>query len=233
VETGSAPAVPRQRWRLVLARTPEAAERGERDRADVWEAMLAESGLPAFSPPGRARPRVAFAAPLPDRFAAERELADIVLTQLESAWRVREALHDRMPAGWRLIDVYDVWLGAPALASQVIAADYRIDLGDVEPAPIEAAAAQMIAAGSLPRERLKGASLITYDLRPLLADVRVIDPGPPLAIRARTRFHRELGVGRPEEVVACLAAASGIDLVVGSIVRERLILADDLGETSG
>ena len=195
--------------------------------------MLAESGLPAFSPPGRARPRVAFAAPLPDRFAAERELADIMLTQLEPAWRVREALHDRIPAGWRLVDVFDVWLGAPALAGQVVAADYRIDLGDVDPAPVQAAATQMVAAGSLPRERLKRGSVVPYDLRPLLADVQVADPGPPLWIRARTRFHRELGVGRPEEVVACLAAASGVDLVVGSIVRERLILADDLGETSG
>ena len=52
--------------------------------------------------------------------------------------------------------------------------------------------------------------------------------GPPVIVRARTRFDPVLGTGRPEEVVAALAEASGSPLTVGSIVRERLVLAEDL-----
>ena len=54
------------------------------------------------------------------------------------------------------------------------------------------------------------------------------DAGPPVALRTRTRFDPVLGTGRPEEVVAAVAEAAGLDLVIGAVVRERLILADDL-----
>jgi hypothetical protein len=58
--------------------------------------------------------------------------------------------------------------------------------------------------------------------------MRVGDPGPPLLLHARTRFHPELGTGRPEEVVAALGSAAGQTFELRSIVRERLILAEEL-----
>ena len=73
----------------------------------------------------------------------------------------------------------------------------------------------------------KGGSTVRYDLRPLLVDVGVVEPGPPVVLRARTRFHPVLGTGRPEEVVAALGDAVGAQLDVTSIVRERLILAEE------
>ena len=59
-------------------------------------------------------------------------------------------------------------------------------------------------------------------------DVAVADDGPPVVIDARTRFHPELGTGRPEEVVAAMGDRLGASLEIGSIVRERLVLAEDL-----
>ncbi len=112
---------PRQRWRLVVARDPGAPTLGGRELIDAWEATLDASGLPMVRPAGRARARIAFGAPVPATMALERELADILLTELVAAWRVREALAGRLPEGWRLIDLHDVWLGAPALAGQVAA----------------------------------------------------------------------------------------------------------------
>jgi len=194
----------------------------------MWEAALQSSGLPSFRPPGRARARVAFGAPLPTGIAAERELADILLARLEPGWRVREALAGHLPDGWRLVDLYDIWLGAPALAGQVVAADYRIELGDADPEAIGAAAASLLTAERLPRERHKGGDAVRYDLRPLLADVRVAAVGPPVRILARTRFLPDLGTGRPAEVVAALGDALGGPLVAGPIVRERLVVSGDL-----
>ena len=60
--------------------------------------------------------------------------------------------------------------------------------------------------------------------------IELVDPGPPVVVRARTRFHPELGTGRPAEVVAALGDLAGTALVVGSVVRERLILAEDLDD---
>jgi hypothetical protein len=222
------PAVARQRWRLVLARSADAPALAGRDLSEAWEGALEDSGLPLFRAAGRVRARVAFGAPIPASLAAEHELADILLTEALPAWRVREALLARLPDGWRLLELHDVWLGAPALAGQVAAADYRIALGEADAPAVAAAAAQLLTAAALPRERPKGGSVVSYDLRPLLVDVGVADAGPPLLLRARTRFHPVLGTGRPEEVVAALGDAAGIRLVAGPIVRERLILADEL-----
>ena len=49
-----------------------------------------------------------------------------------------------------------------------------------------------------------------YDLRPLLADLRVVTAGPPVVVRVRTRIHPELGTGRPDEVVLALAERLGV-----------------------
>ena len=69
-----------------------------------------------------------------------------------------------------------------------------------------------------------------YDLRPLLSGIR-LERGPDGAagepiVAARTRFHPELGAGRPDEVVAALAEASGLPLEVRSLTRTGLLLAE-------
>jgi hypothetical protein len=194
----------------------------------AWETALDACALPVHRPIGKGRSRIALGAPVPAAIALEHELADVVLTEFCPAWTVREALAGRVPVGWELVDVHDVWLGAPALAGQVAAADYRIELGDADPEAIVRAAATVLASAHLPRERTKGAATVGYDLRPLLVDVTVADSGSPLVIRARTRFDPALGTGRPEEVVAALGDVVGVELTIGSVVRERLILADEL-----
>jgi hypothetical protein len=228
VAAGELSAPPRQRWRLVVARSADAPRLAGRELADAWEAAIEATGLPLHRPAGRARARVAFGAPLPIGMAAERELGEVVLSAVLPVWRVRDALIGRLPAGWRLVDLYDVWLGSPALAGRVIGAEYRVMVdGTVEPDAVAAAASALLAAERLPRNRLKGGSTVAYDLRPLLADIEVLDPGPPVVLRVRTRIHPELGTGRPEEVLAALADRLGCPLAPGSIVRERLILADE------
>jgi hypothetical protein len=160
--------------------------------------------------------------------AAEGELIDVVLVERWPAWRVREALADHVPGGWRIVDLADVWLAGPPLAGKVAAADYRIELpANVDVDALDRAARDLLATDRLPRERPKGAGTVTYDLRPLLIAIDV-EAGPPPAVRARTRFHPELGTGRPEEVLAALGDRLGRPLEAAAIVRERLVLADDL-----
>jgi radical SAM-linked protein len=219
-------AAPRQRWRLVLARAEDAPRIAGRELTDAWEAALEATGLPVHRAAGRTRTRVAFAAPLQLGLAAERELAEVFLAERVPIWRVREALTERLPAGWRLVDLHDVWAGGPPLAGRVIAADYRIEL-EVGPEPDRLAevAQALIAARELPRVRQKGDGSVAYDLRPLLVDVSVDLAGA--VIRARTRIHPELGTGRPEEVVAALGERLGRALEVRTIVREGVILAGE------
>jgi hypothetical protein len=230
VAAGERSAPPRQRWRLVVARSADAPRLAGRELAEAWEAAIEATGLPLHRSADRARARVAFAAPLQLGAAAERELADIFLTERTPVWRVHEALDDGLPAGWSLVELFDVWVGGPPLAGRVIAAQYRIVVdGTWDPDAVAAAASALLAAERLPRNRLKGGSTVAYDLRPLLAQIGVLDPGPPVVLRVRTRIHPELGTGRPEEVLAAIAEGLGYPLAPTSIVRERLILMGEPG----
>ena len=170
---------------------------------------------------------MSFGAPLPLGIAAEAELIDLFLTDRLPTWHVREALSGRLPAGWSLVDLHDIWLAGPSLAGRVVAADYRIELeGAAGGDSVENAASVLLESATLPRERPRGAEIVRYDLRPLIVALEV-ELGPPIVVRARTRFHPELGTGRPEEVLAALGEAAGQPLNPEAIVRERLILADD------
>jgi radical SAM-linked protein len=231
-------AEPRQRWRLVVARVGGAAAAGDpqRDVADAWLAAFGAAGLPLARTEGaRARARVSFGAPLPVGMAANGELIDVVLTERWPAWRVREALGGQLPAGWRLVDLTDVWLGGPPLAGRVAAADYRVTLEasrSLDPGRLRQAARDLLDASRIPRERTKGSGTVEYDLRPLLLDVALVDDGPPVVIATRTRFHPELGTGRPEEVVAALGDRAGVPLEIAAVVRERLRLVEELGPST-
>jgi radical SAM-linked protein len=220
---------PRQRWRLVVGRSAEAPAQAHREVTESWVSALASTDLPLATGAGPgSRPRVSFGAPLPVGMAADGELIDFVLVERWPAWRVREAIEGRMPEGWRLVDVHDVWLAGPPLAGRVAAADYRVALDETVDATVVARAAErLLAASRLPRERSKGGGVVAYDLRPLLIDIAVVTGTAP-TIRIRTRFHPELGTGRPEEVVAALGDTVAVALEPRSIVRERLILAEDL-----
>jgi radical SAM-linked protein len=222
----------RQRWRLIVARDPGAPALAQRELSDAWQSAMEAAGLPVARTEGAtARPRISFGAPLQVGMAAEGELIDVVLTERWPAWRLREALEPVLPMGWRLVRTEDVWLGGPPLAGRVAAADYRITLAvtsEVVGADLERACASLVNATQLPRQRAKGDRLVAYDLRSLLVDVRVQDDGPPIVIVARTRFHPELGTGRPEEVVAALADELGVVLAIDEVVRERVLVVEDL-----
>ena len=231
IESTAVAIEPRQRWRLVVARSADAPAQTHRDATEAWTSALEATELPlARASGGGSRPRISFGAPLPVGMAAEGELIDLFLVERWPVWRVRETLDGRTPQGWRLVDLYDVWLAGPPLPGKVAAADYRVELrGPVDDVLISRTAEALLAAPRLPRERPKGGGVVTYDLRPLLVDIATDAATAAVpTIRIRTRFHAELGTGRPEEVVAALGEAAGIVLEPTSIVRERLILAEDL-----
>jgi hypothetical protein len=228
-----APAEPRQRWRIVFRRGPVPVELVGRAAIEAWQSALIDSGLELAQLDAGGRPRVAFGAPLPAGAEGEAELAEIFLAERAPAWRIREALGERMPPAHAFVSVEDVWLGAPPLPGRVTHADWRIDVqqAGVDPRQVAAAADQLLAARSLPRTRSKAGVEKMYDLRPLLEDVCL---GPrseagdgALLVRIRTRFRPELGSGRPDEVIAALGDACGAELAVTRTVRERLVLAGE------
>ncbi len=209
----------------MFGRPQATSQRTHRDVADDWTERLAGTGLPLARPEGRPRPPLVFAAPLPVGVMAEQEYADLLLSEHLPAWRVREAVSASMPTDLTLVGLCDVWVGAPALAAIVVAAEYRVVAApaDLEPHAVRAAAGRLLARPRIERERTRGGRPVTYDLRPLIEHITVEDRRP-IVLRVGTRFHPERGSGRPDEIVSALSEALGAPIDIDAIVRERLVL---------
>jgi radical SAM-linked protein len=221
---------PRQRWRLVFEREADATELLAPGTAvietfvtslEAADVVVARSGI---------RPRFTLAAPLPVGMSGDRELADLFTTTRQPIALVRRAIEGALPAGHRLVDLHDVWLGEPALVAQLEAADYRVQIEPVDggAGALAQACRSLREAETLPRTRTKGSRDVTYDLRPLLAEVAAIDAGPATVIEIRTRFSPERGAGRPDEVLAALSEAAGVPLIARHTTRIRLWLASEM-----
>jgi hypothetical protein len=116
--------MPAQRWRLIVARSADAPALGQREQLAAWQAVVDAAGLDDPGAPDR--PKLVFAAPLAVGASADRELIDLLLPRRLTSAEVRLRIESRLPAGHRLVDLHDVWLGEPPLAAQVVAADYRV-----------------------------------------------------------------------------------------------------------
>jgi radical SAM-linked protein len=169
----------RQRWRLVFARDEEARYLSHLDAVKGWERAFRRGEIPVATSEGFSpRPKLVFAAPLQLGMLAEHELADLFLAEKLTAPDLRARLVAGIPRGYRVLDLHDVWIGAAALAPRLAAADYRMTLLNVEQARLADAAARLMAAERLQRERHKEARTITYDLRALVLTLRVGSPEP-------------------------------------------------------
>jgi radical SAM-linked protein len=208
----------KQRWRLVFARDEEARYLSHLDASHLWERAMKRGRIPvAMSEGFNPRPRLVFAAPLPLGMLAEHELADLFVSRRLTRREMRGCLEAGMPRGFRLIDLRDEWVGAPALATELVAADYRLTLLGVGEDRLRPAVEALLGSESLPRERRREKKVTAYDLRPLLLALRTrqaeagIDQERPAAgIWMRLRHSQRQGSGRPEEVVAALADRLGL-----------------------
>jgi hypothetical protein len=119
---------------------------------------------------------------------AERELADVGFTVRVTLVAARAALSNTLPVGYELVDLHDVWAGAPTVASLVVAGDYRVIAAasaDATPgdalASLEAvsrAIVQTLDAPRLERARDKGGGRAIVDIRPQIISLGAEPPRP-------------------------------------------------------
>jgi radical SAM-linked protein len=199
--------------------------RTHRDVVDGWVERLATTGLPLPPSSGRYRTPLTFAAPLPVGIECREELADLWLRDPLPLWRVRGAVEQTLPHAVSLTRLDDVWVGEPALAGAIRAADYRIDLREAAPLEaLEAACDRFMSAPGIERERQRGSGTVRQDIRPLVEWVLV--DRAERALQLRTRFLPDRGTGRPDDVREVLEGWVGAPVAWGSTIRERLLLAD-------
>ncbi len=206
------------RLRITFAKQGPLRYTGHLDLHRIWERTLRRAGLPlAYSQGFHPQPRIQIASALPLGFTSRAEIVDIFLTQSIPIEGLRETIQAVAPPGLEILKIEEVAANAPALQTQLRAAEYAITLP--KPASdshteLPRRIAAVLEAPALPRQR-RGKE---YDLRPLIEELRLLEDGR-LFMRLSAR---EGATGRPEEVLAEL----GIPWEETHIERLRLIFEE-------
>lgn len=205
------------RVRLTFTKQGALRYTGHLDLHKIIERSIRRARLPlAYSQGYHPQPKLNLAAALPLGFSSRAEVMDIWLN--EDVQDVPGKLKDHVPPGLTILDAKSVDDREPSLQSQVIAAEYEIEIMEA-PQSAEAGSASgltekiasVMDSESIPRERRKK----EYDLRPLIEELTPTDDSH-IFMRLTSR---EGATGRPEEVLATLE----IPLEDTRIERTRLI----------
>ena len=211
------------RYRVTFSKQGALRYIGHLDLHQVWERTIRRAGLPlAYTQGFHPGPKMQIAAALPLGFSGLAEIIDIWLQDAPEGGQgprppeasaledYRARLQAAAPPGLNLLRLEPVDPHAPALQTQVSAAEYELTLleGLDDPA---GRVASLLAQPSLPRER-RGKP---YDLRPLIEDLHLEGESLSMTLAAR-----EGATGRPEEVLDAL----GLPPEAARVTRKRLIL---------
>ena len=211
----------RQRLRFTFAKGTAIKYISHLDLTRAWERTFRRAGLPLLYSQGfNPRPRFQIAAGLPVGVTGRAELLDVWLAQPLAPEEVLARLKAVSPPGLQALDIVEVDLKAPALQSQVCAADYEAVVRTAEPlAAIQGRVEALLNASTLPRRRLHKGEWQAYDLRPLIHTIAVTlgEDSEERILTMRLQASQQ-GAGRPDEVLDAL----GLSLLSHSV--ERIIL---------
>jgi radical SAM-linked protein len=212
-----------QRLRLTFARGEEIKYITHLDIMRLWVRVLRRARVPlAYSQGFTPHPKLSLAAPLAVGVTSEGELMDIELEGRMATRYFLARVDEQLPTGVRLLGVEEVPPTWPSLQAAVRFAEYRVTVQTAELlAALQERIAGLLAAPSLSRERLRVDQVRRYDLRPLIAALRLEQWNAGQAVLAMRLQTDERATGRPDEVLAALNLAEA----PRAIHRTRLLLA--------
>ena len=206
------------RVRITFSKTDALRYIGHLDLHALWERATRRARLPlAYTQGFHPQPKIYLASALPLGFSSRCEVVDLRFTQDVDIENMPGVLQPVMPQGINILKAEAVDEQAPALQTQVIAAEYEVTLrADPEPSDphgkrLMQRSEELLAEFTLPRER-RGKP---YDLRPLIEQLAILSENK-IFMRLTAR---QAATGRPEEVLDAL----GIALENSQIERTNLI----------
>lgn len=207
------------RLRITFSKTELMRYTSHLDLYRTWERTLRRANLAlAYSQGFKPHPKLNLASALPLGFTSQYEVLDAWMENEMQLEDIERALNRALPPGMVVNQIVQVDMRAPSLQSQLTAAEYLVTLIQSYP-DLDAILRELLAAGSLPRER-RGK---TYDLRPLIIDLQPLADDKDGCSRIHMRLSAQEGAtGRPEEVLLC----AQIDPLAARIHRTGLVFSD-------
>src|SRR5262245_4261949 len=196
------------RIRVTFAKQGALRYTGQIDLHKLWERAARRAELPlAYSQGFHPQPKINIAVALPLGFSSRCEVIDMKLEQEIPLDGLLEKLQQTLPTGIQVLNVESADERAPALQTQVVAAEYEVTLMEsVDLSELERKVDSVKESETIIRER-RGKR---YDLRPLIESLS-LTPASSLDKRGEKIFMRlsarEGATGRPEEVLDELGIA--------------------------
>ena len=211
------------RLRLTFSKTEAMRFTGHLDLQRTLERTIRRANLPlAYSQGFNPHPKLTLAAALPLGFTSACEVADMWLKEDMAVADVKAALLIAAPPGITFDSIAAVEDRAPTIQTMLHSAEYHITLLELGP-DLERRTADLLAMQEIPLTRVRKRKTRTYDLRPLIEDLTVIEPSPDGNQRLHMRLvAREGATGRPDEVLKAL----DIDPAKTYILRTKLHFND-------
>ncbi|MBI5840184.1 MAG: DUF2344 domain-containing protein [Chloroflexi bacterium] len=207
------------RIRITFAKQGALRYTGHLDLHKLWERAARRADLPlAYSQGFHPQPKISLASALPLGFSSCCEVLDLRLNEEMPLDEIGTRLKDNLPGGIQVLNVESVDERAPALQTQVVSAEYQVNLTEaVDRSDLKRKVNEIMSAESLPRER-RGKK---YDLRPLIEEL-ALTPSEERGAKVFMRLTaREGATGRPEEVLDAL----GIPADTARVERTRLLFS--------
>ena len=214
------PIGPRQRLRITFGCGDPIKYITHLDIMRLWERLLRRAWLPvSYSTAQPPRPRLALAAPLAVGVTSEGELLDVFMDARLPLVQLSRRLAAEGPLGITVAQVQEVGLGLPSLQSLVRFSEYRVTVPASLSAEMQQRIAALLAATTLPRQRLREKETRSYDLRPQIDSLWIANWDSAHGVLGMLLQTDERAAGRPDEVLSALGAEAE------AIHRVRLILA--------
>ena len=208
-------AIPATRIRIKFAKEGALRYVGHLDLHHIWQRSIRRAGLPlVYSQGFHPQPKIQLASALALGFSSQAEVVDIWIEK-DAEWKLDD-LQAAVPEGITIFDMQEVELHGPALQTQIESAEYEVTLLDEIPEnELDKRLASIMDAESIlrpkrvKRKKRKRFTSVppTYDLRPLILELRALTPSPSPSgrgeyLRIFMRLKAQEGAtGRPDEIL--------------------------------
>ena len=179
---------------------------GHLDLHKLWERAARRAELPlAYSQGFHPQPKMNLASALPLGFSSRCEVLDMRLERDTPLDGLGDKLNATMPTGIRILEITQVDDRAPALQTQVVSAEYEVNLTEpVDGSELTRRIASVMDSESIPRTRRNK----EYDLRPLIETLTFTSSPEGRGEKIFMKLTAKEGAtGRPEEVLDVLGIA--------------------------
>jgi radical SAM-linked protein len=195
------------------------------DLALTWTRALRRAGVPlAYSQGYNPQAKLQLASGLPLGYTGAAEVLDVILTDTMPLEEIIARVEPTFPEGLSIADAEEVPLKSPSLQSALRQAVYRITVEtSLTEEELNQRVARLMDSDRLEQQRVRKGRVETFDLRPLVDDVRLEATDNGQAV-----FYMRLSAGQHGNVrpIAVLAAL-GLEDAFSQVERTQLLFELD------